>query len=142
MKKLVIIPILALNLLAKTGENRDDKEALIAEYKDMFSRISQKRVGVDESLIDRLDSPFLKVEKKEVVKIEDSSSDKKGFVEPFALQAIFGNRAKISGKWYKLNDNVNGMKVVSINGTHVWLKNSEFRKKLTIGSKNEKISIK
>ncbi len=141
MKKLMIIPVLALNLIANSGEKKIDKEALIAEYKDMFKKISQKRIGIDDAKIDNLDSPFIKVKKEEIAKVETNSS-KSGFTSPFDLQAIFGNRAKISGQWYKLDDKVNGLKLISIRGNHVWLKNDEYRKKLILGSKNEKISIR
>ena len=134
MKKLMIIPLLAVSLSANSVNA--DKEALILEYKDMFEKISQKRIGVDESKIDNLNAPFLKIEKE--VKKEES----KKFVEPFLLQAIFGNKVKISGKWYKLNDTVSGMRIIAIKPNYVWLKNDEARKKLIMGSKNEKISIK
>jgi hypothetical protein len=141
MKKLMIIPALAINIFANTGEIVDKKSDLISEYKDMFKRISQKRIGVEESKIDNLASPFIK--EKKIVKVEkkDDATAKK-FVDPFLLQAIFGNRVKISGEWHKLGESVNGMKIISIKQNHVWLKNSEFRKKLTMGNKNEKISIK
>jgi len=141
MKKLMIIPMLALGLMANSNKNGVDKEALIAEYKEMFQNISKKRIGVDESKVDNLSSPFIKVKKEEIAKVETNSS-KSGFVSPFELQAIFGKRVKISGNWYKLHDDVNGLKIVSVRGNSVWLKNSEYRKKLTMGSKNEKISIK
>jgi hypothetical protein len=140
MKKLMIVSALALNVFANTGDMTEKKSDLISEYKDMFKRISQKRVGVEESKIDNLASPFIKEERK-VEKVV-STDKKEKFVEPFLLQAIFGNRVKISGQWYKLGENVNGMDIISIKQNHVWLKNSEFRKKLTMGNKNEKISIK
>ena len=140
MKKLVIIPILALNMLANSSIDQNSKEALIKEYKEMFSKISRKRTGVDEVKIDNLNSPFLQV-KKSVVNVERNVT-KSGYVQPFSLQAIFGHKVKISGSWYKLGDKVNGMKLISIKGNHVWLKNEKFRKKLIMGSKNEKISIK
>ncbi len=141
MKKLMITPLLALNLLASSGANTDNKEALIAEYKEMFSKISKKRVGVDDAIVDRLKAPFLEVEKKEVKKIAIKDS-KSNYTQPFSLQAIFGSRAKISGAWYKVGDRVNGMKLITVRDRYVWLKNAKFRKKLTIGNKNEKISIK
>jgi len=140
MKKLAIIPVLALNMLASSSIDQNSKEALIKEYKEMFSKISQKRTGIDEAKIDNLKSPFLEV-KRSIVKIEKKPT-KDGYTQPFALQAIFGSKAKISGSWYKLGDKVNGMKLISVNGNHVWLKNDKFRKKLIMGSKNEKISIK
>jgi hypothetical protein len=141
MKKLMIVSALALNMFANTGDMTENKSDLISEYKDMFKRISQKRVGVEESKIDNLASPFIKEEKKTVI-VKKGDDTAKKFVDPFLLQAIFGNRVKISGEWHKLGENVNGMKIITIKHNHVWLKNSEFRKKLTMGNKNEKISIK
>lgn len=139
MKKIgIMIPVLAFNVLAHAGAVQTDKEALIAEYRDMFQKISQKRIGIDESKIDQLKAPFLTEEKKiEVKKTKETKHS-----EPFELQAIFGKRAKISGHWYKVHDEVNGMKVVLIGDGFVWLKNDQYRKKLTMGNRNEKISIK
>ena len=139
MKKLAIIPVLALNMLANSSIQQGNKEALIQEYKEMFQKISKRRIGIDETKIDNLKSPFLEVKRE--VKV-DKKMRKEGYVQPFALQAIFGSKVKISGSWYKLGDEVNGMKLISVNGNHVWLKNENFRKKLVMGSKNEKISIK
>ena len=48
----------------------------------------------------------------------------------FDLQAILNQSAKISGKWYKLNGEIHGMKIISVRDNYVWLKNDEFRKKL------------
>ena len=139
LKKIaMMIPVLALNVLANAGTMQTDKEALIAEYRDMFQKISQKRIGIDERKIDKLKAPFLTEEKKVEVKKEKTAKHS----EPFSLQAIFGKRAKISGHWYKVHDEVNGMKVVLVGDGFVWLKNSQFRKKLKMGNKNEKISIK
>ncbi len=139
LKKIgIIIPVLVLNVLANAGTAQADKEALIAEYKDMFQKISQKRIGIDESKIDKLAKPFLT--EKKVVEVKQKKESKHS--EPFELQAIFGKRAKISGNWYKVHDEVNGMKVVIVGDGFVWLKNDQYRKKLTMGNRNEKISIK
>ena len=134
----MMIPVLALNVLANAGTVQTDKEALIAEYKDMFQKISQKRIGIDEVKIDKLNAPFLTEQKK--VEVKQTKTTKHS--EPFDLQAIFGKRAKISGHWYKVHDEVNGMKVVLVGDGFVWLKNDQYRKKLKMGNRNEKISIK
>ncbi len=137
MKRFLILPILATTLFGNTESNR---ETLIAEYKNMFQRIGEKRIGVDDRDIDALKAPFITVKKKKVAteKGKESESIDKGFV----LQAIVNKRAKISGKWYGLHSDVHGMKIISVRNNYVWLKNDEFRKKLILGSKNEKISIK
>lgn len=136
MKKYIILPMLTTAILLQANTNSDH---LVAEYKDMFEKIGEKRIGVDESDIDSLKAPFVKGEKKKVAS-EGAKEEKidKGFI----LQAILNKSAKISGKWYKLHGEVHGMKIIAVRDNYVWLKNDEFRKKLILGSKNEKISIK
>ncbi len=137
MKKLIlIVPIVVSSVFAK--DISDDKVALIQEYKHMFSKIKEKRIGADESKIDALRKPFIEVKNMDVKKSKSEVKKSKIYI----LQAIFGNRAKIGGKWYALGEMVEGMKVVAIKSDHVWLRNNKFRKKIIMGSKNEKISIK
>ena len=137
MKKLLLIaPLVSASLLANGNHAKPEKLALVQEYKEMFAKIKEKRVGISERKIDALKNPFIELEKKVEAKTEENRES-----SLFELQAIFGKKAKISGKWYKLGDKVNGMEVVAIKGNYVWLKNSKFRKKIIMGSKNEKISI-
>ena len=138
MKKLLILPILTTAIYASATSR---SESLIAEYKNMFQKIGEKREGVDASKIDALKAPFVKVAKNKVIR-KDGKVVEKHIDEGFKLQAIFNQSAKISGKWYALNGEVNGMKLVSVKENQVWLKNEDYSKKLTMGSKNEKISIK
>jgi len=137
MKKYLVLPIMVTALFA------NNSDSLIAEYKNMFDKIGEKRLGVDESKIDALKAPFVTVKKKEVA-VKNGKNGKKveKIDQGFVLQAILNKSAKISGKWYKLHEKVHGMKIISVRGNYVWLKNDEFRKKLTLGVKNEKISIK
>ena len=136
MKKYLLISVLASAVFANASSHHDE---LVSEYKDMFEKIGEKRVGVDERNIDALKAPFVTVEKKKVAS-EGAKEEKTD--AGFVLQAILNKSAKISGKWYKLYGDVHGMKMISVRDNYVWLKNDEFRKKLILGSKNEKISIK
>lgn len=134
MKKLIILPLLAIYL-----EADDSRLAMVAEYKSMFSKIGERRVGVDHRMIDAVKTPFVIV-KKEQPKIVNGE-----VVEPsseFVLQAMINKKAKINGTWYGVNDDVGDLKVVSIKNGVVWLKNSEFKKRLTMRKENAKISIK
>ena len=137
MKKLLVAPFMVGTLFASSSSHH---ETLVAEFKNMFEKIGEKRIGVDEAKIDALKAPFVKVEKKKVAKVGEAVE--KHIDEGFVLQAILNQSAKISGKWYQKNGEVHGMKIISVRDNYVWLKNDEFRKKLTLGSKNEKISIK
>ncbi len=134
MKKLIILPLLAIYLDAN-----DSRLAMVAEYKSMFSKIGEKRIGVDPRVIDSVKTPFVMV-KKEQPKIVNGE-----VVEPaseFVLQALINKKVKINGKWYGINDDIGDLKVVSIKSGVVWLKNSEFKKRLTMRKENAKISIK
>ena len=135
MRKYLILAIGTTTLLANSHH-----EDLVAQYKTMFEKIGEKRLGVEESNIDALRAPFVTVEKKKKVASEGPKA--KPINQGFVLQAILNKSAKISGKWYRLHGEVKGMKIISVRDNYVWLKNDEFRKKLILGSKNEKISIK
>ncbi len=137
MKKLIILPILAIYLQAN-----DSRLAMVSEYKTMFSKIGEKRVGVDDRKIDALSSPFVKVKKPKAVKVVDGEVIEEVVVPEFVLQAIVHKKVKISGKWYRLGDEVGDLKVSSIRKGVVWLKSSDYKKRLTIRKDNAKFSIK
>jgi hypothetical protein len=135
MKKLILASLCSVWVYASN-------EALISEYKKMFSRIGEKRVGADERSIEALQPVFVPI-KKEIKKIESKTvNGVVKAVEPFILQAIFNEKAKIAGTWYEVGESIDGMKIVSIHNNAVWLKNSKSKKKLTIRKKNANISIK
>jgi hypothetical protein len=134
MKKLIILPFLAIYLNAD-----DSRLAMVVEYKNMFSKIGEKRVGVDPKKIDSVKSPFEKAVKKRSKIVDGKVVEQK---PQFVLQAVVNKRAKISGKWYRVNDKVGDLSVVSIKNSTVWLKNSEYKKRLIMRKENAKISIK
>ncbi len=134
MKRLIIIPFLAIYIQAD-----DSRLAMVSEYKTMFAKIGKKRIGIDPRKIDAVKTPFVKVEKKQIQTTDGNSVDVKS---AFVLQAMFNKKVKISGAWYKLGDEVDNMKIISIRNDTVWLKNSEFKKRLTMRKENAKISIK
>lgn len=136
MKKIIMIPIMTTALFANGTSHL---EGLVQEYKNMFQKIGEKRVGVDTRNIDALKAPFATVEKK---KVASEGAKEVKIDQGYILEAIVDKSAKISGKWYKRDDEVHGMKIIAVRDNYVWLKNDEFRKKLTLGIKNEKISIK
>jgi hypothetical protein len=137
MKKLIILPILAIYLQAN-----DSRLAMVSEYKTMFSKIGEKRVGVDVRKIDALSSPFVKVKKPKTVKTVDGEVIEEVVTPEFVLQAIVNKKVKISGKWYKLGDEVGDLKISSIRKGVVWLKSSDYKKRLTMRKENAKFSIK
>ncbi len=146
MKKVILtyLAIGAVSLSALQIPEDDVKIALIKDYKMMFERIGKKRVGAAQSEIESVRPPFVRLtkeEKKRIVKVKPDGT--KVAIQPkYELQAIVNNRAKISGKWYKLGEKVEDFTLSSIKNNGVFLKNNEFKKRLTLRKKNEKISIK
>lgn len=134
MKKLIILPFLAIYLQAS-----DDRFALVQEYQQMFSKIGEKRQGVDPRKIDAINIPFVTVEKE--VKTEEGKVILPKPKEELSLQALVNNRAKISGQWYGIGDEIQDLKVVSIENGAVWLQNRDYKKRLSMRKENAKISI-
>jgi len=138
MKKIIVLPLLITCLNAE-----DSRLAMVSEYQNMFSRIGQKRVGVDPRVIDSLRTPFVEVKKaKAKVKTKVVNGEIVAPMPSFLLQAIVNKKAKISGRWYGINDEVSGLKLVSIRNGVVWLRSSDYKKRLTMRKENAKISIK
>ncbi len=134
MKKLIILALLAIYI-----EANDSRLAMVSEYKNMFSKIGEKRVGVDHRVVDSVKTPFIVVKKDAPIIVNGE------IIQPaseYILQAMVNKRAKINGNWYGINDDIGDLKVVSIKNGVVWLKNSEFKKRLIMRKENAKISIK
>ena len=144
MKKIVSLIVMAsVTLFAAQEHSR--RIALIQDYKMMFERISQKRIGVHEKEIERVKPPFIRLTKEEEKKIVVKKDGTKVAVkQEYTLQAILNDRAKISGKWYKKGDAIGDYLLATIKNDVVFLqsKTDDFKKRLTLRKKNEKISIK
>ena len=140
MKRVVISSIMIGGVLFANNPTTIDKEQLVKEYQEMFKKISQKRVGLDESKIVQVHSPFVKIVKNK--KGTKSANTTKKVQNVLTLDAILGKSAMINGKWYKLYQKVGDMKIVAIRANEILLRNSSETKKLKIRTKNENIKIK
>ena len=136
MKNIIFISLAAAIALYANVDK--DRSALVAEYKNMFEKIGEQRVGIQESEIHKVKSPFLKVVKK------DPDGKPKVVVKrvPLILEAIFNKSARINGKWYKLHQSVEDAKIISINSRGVTVQGRTFKERLTLRSNNDNISIK
>ncbi len=144
MKKIISLTITASVALFAAQEN-GTRTALIKDYKMMFERIGQKRIGADEKEIEKVNPPFIRLTKEEAKKIVVKKDGTKVAVkQEYTLQAILNDRAKISGKWYKKGDAIGDYLLATIKNDVVYLqsKTDDFKKRLTLRKKNEKISIK
>ena len=147
MKKLILISaIFTLSLSANVDQNKTEnissKANLVKDYQEMFEKISQKRVGLEENEIVKVKQPFLTIKKKKTSSSKSGTKIATKKTNSLILEAIFNKRAMISGKWYSLYQSVGDKKIVSISDNHVWLKTVSGREKLTIRTNNANISIK
>ena len=138
MKKTIVLAFLAIYLHAE-----DERIAMVSDYQKMFRKIGEKRIGIDNRKIDALATPFVKSEKaKKKTKVVEGKVVVVAPKPDFVLQAIINKKVKINGSWYALGDTVGDLKVASIKNSTVWLKNRDFKKRLTMRKENAKISIK
>ncbi len=145
MKKFIVVATVMgiSSLLYAKGSN--EHVALIKDYKMMFDRIGEKRIGAPEREIESVKPPFIRLTKEEVKQVVVKKDGTKVAVKKgYELQAIMNDRVKISGKWYKLGDKIDDFILATIKNNAVFLQSrtDEFKKRLTLREKNEKISIK
>ena len=146
MKKLWLVSgilFAATQIQAQQLPQAGDRLALIQEYKMMFSKIGEKRIGAPADKIESVRPPFVRLTKEEAKKIVVKKDGTKVAVKlGYELQAIVNNRAKINGRWYQTGEQIDDFTLASIESGGVFLQNNEFKKRLTLRKKNEKISIK
>ena len=129
-KILIISLFVVVNLLASTNNNIKNE---IKEYDTLFEQIGQKRVGVSNSEINIVKNPFLMTNVKTVIK--DGNTTKIEKVK-YVLSAIFSSKAKINGKWYKLNNEIDDFKLTKISSNSVIMRNEHSKKELFIRKSN------
>ncbi len=109
------------------------------EYDKLFSQIGEKRIGVSNTKINMLKNPFLMTYKKVVIK--DGNSTKEIKKPKYILTVTFNKKAKINGKWYKLNSKLDNFKLINIRSNSVIIQNEHSKKELFI-RKNDVSKIK
>jgi len=129
-KILIISLFVVVNLLASANNNIKNE---IKEYDTLFQEIGQKRVGVSNSEINSIKNPFLMTNVKSDIKDGNTTKIKK---ITYILSAIFSNKAKINGKWYKLNNEVDDFKLTKISSKSVIISNGHSKKELFIRKSN------
>ena len=144
MKKIALLCMVAgVAVWAESLPADSERLALIKEYRMMFSKIGQKRVGATPEEIEAVRPPFIRLTKEEAKKtVVKKDGTKVAVKSGYVLQAIMNDRAKINGKWYKLGDKIDDFTLATIQSSGVFLQNSDYKKRLTLRKKNEKISIK
>ncbi len=112
----------------------DDFKDKMLEYDKLFLQISQKRTGIANEEIDRVQNPFIMSYTKEVIKGESKTVPIKKV--NYSLSVILNKKAKINGKWYKLDSVIGDFKLSKIKSSSVVLKNKNFKKEILIKGSN------
>lgn len=126
---MMCILFLAVLAIAKEGISLEQE---VKEYDQIFSKIANKRVGVDVKNINEISNPFV------VQSSEQNSSDVNIPVqEPeYSLEAIVDRKVKINGKWYWINETIESFKITKITPKSVILTNEIEQKELFIKTKD------
>ena len=132
LKNIIKISLLFICLNNLSFANEAYKES-VKEYDRFFQEIGEKRVGVDESIINSIKNPFIMKKVEVVVKDNNSTVVKKDI---YNLSAIFDKKAKINGKWYKIGDEIGDFKLKMIKTRSVVIANEHYKKELFIRKSN------
>ncbi|NPA81426.1 MAG: hypothetical protein GXO31_02335 [Epsilonproteobacteria bacterium] len=144
MKKAVIL-ISLISAFLQADLIDPQLKADLQRFDNIFNEIGKKRVGIRESIIDEIKDPF--VYKKEIKKIAKSAkgSGKSGKTTPkkkvLKLLAIFNDKVKINGKWYRLHQKIGEYRISKIAKGYVILRDRSEKIKLYLRKKDAKIKI-
>jgi hypothetical protein len=118
-----------VNVIAKEGISLEQE---VKEYDQIFSKIAKKRIGIDGTMIDKINNPFI------VQTIEHNTSDITDPVQTpeYSLEAIVNQRVKINGQWYGIHETIETYKIVKITQKSATLANEIETKELFIRTKN------
>ncbi|MFL1707010.1 hypothetical protein ACHJH3_08405 [Campylobacter sp. MOP7] len=135
--KSLLIGMISINSFLFADNNQSD----IKEYDRMFESINTPRKGLTESNFNSLLDPFLIQKTSRSIKSDDNNSVSANIPK---LNAIFGNKVKIDGKWYKKGEQIGEYEVKIIKKSSVILNNKEQNLELNItqGKRNVDIKIK
>ncbi len=85
----------------------------------LIDQIKQPRTGLSANAIAKSYDPFVYSSTKKKITVRRPAPKPK---QRFVLSAIFNNRAKINGKWYKRGDTLYGYTIVDVSATGATLK--------------------
>ncbi|NPA63746.1 MAG: hypothetical protein GXO16_02105 [Epsilonproteobacteria bacterium] len=102
----------------------------------LIEKVKEPRPGLPKEVIRKLKNPFVSEKKIEkIVKIVKKKPKKRLTLQ---LTSIFGKRARINGRWYKVGDVVAGYRLVHIGNNYVVLKKGQKTLRLFLSKKRSK----
>ena len=106
----------------------------VKEYDKIFEKIAEKRVGTTLDNFTKVNNPFLQTNSTQ--KNNDTNTTEIKESQENLLEVILANKAKISGKWYSLNESLGAYKLTKIKSNSVILENGIETKELFIRNLN------
>ncbi len=152
MKTLLIVTFLFLAQSLSSSE--------LAWVDEQVNAIKPPRTGIKSSTIARLQDPFIFLKKKTSKKSKTKSKTKSRrrlsnkiltsntklsanyLKRTLTLDAVINHSALISGKWYKINDKINGYTLIKVNITSVVFANNNKKFILSTNSRNTNLKFK
>ena len=103
----------------------------------LIEKVKEPRPGLPKEVIKKLKNPFVSEKKIEkIVKTVKKKPKPKSI--KLRLTSIFGKKARINGRWYKVGDMVAGYRLVHIGSNYVVLKKGQKTLRLFLGKKRSK----
>ena len=133
--KTLVNPILGLLVILTIIEAQDKlpSSSEVKEYDKIFEKIAERRSGADSIMIDKLENPFIILSPEQNVSENNATAQAPTYV----LEAIFNQKAKINGNWYKKNDLIGSYMLIKITYNSVILQNEIEKKELVIRTKDD-----
>jgi len=102
----------------------------IKNIDDKISKIDSPREGITIKALNNTKNPFY----VESIEVDGSTVQP---VEKISLKGIMNSKAYINNKWFGINDEIEGYKVISITPNRVLLKREDRTKELFLKSKKD-----
>ena len=111
----------------------------VKKYDMIFEKIAKKRVGLSDSEIEKVRSPFVTQNILKIIKNKNIIRSKHRNI--LRLYGILNNKVKINKKWYKIGSKIDGYRLVKIKNSSVVLKKKRKKLELFLRKRNDKIQI-
>ena len=139
LKKIIFTLTLSLILssaliAAKNDRFTNNFKSKLMEYDKFFTQIGEKRIGVSNSKINTVKTPFIITNSNVIIK--DGNKTVKVKKPMYILNATFNNKAKVNGQWHKINSEIGDFKLTNIRSNSVIMRNEHSKKELFIRNSN------
>ncbi len=141
LKRLLFVILILISFLYAEVKSISTDDIDIQKYDMLFQNIDKQRVGMKDSVLNRVRSPFVSKRILHILKDKNAtiSSTKKRDV--FRLYGIINNRVKIGRRWYKIGSKAFGYRVYKIKNSSVILKRKRKKIELFLRKRDGKIKI-